>query len=283
MAVPEAPFPALAERLGDDARWILEAAARGRAERRELAVLFPQLPRRLGRAALDPSGGGAPVPVGPGRCDLSAWRRCDAGAALLLAAASAPGDELRDLYAHGDLEERTMLLRALAVLPVGPATGELLGEVQRTNLVLHVEAAVCDSDLLRRTAQDPGAPAFGRIEANSMLLKLAFLDLPLGRAFDAGQLANPELSRMLQDLATEREAAGRPIWRDTDRLLCRAPIAGSVARILGGLEHGDDGRRLAAAEALVVLGRTDLRPFAQERLEREPRAQVRALLQEFVG
>jgi hypothetical protein len=52
--------------------------------------------------------------------------------------------------------------------------------------------------------------------------------------------------------------------------------------LLGGLEHGDDGRRLAAAEGLLALGRRELVPFARERLQREVRAPVRKLLQEFV-
>jgi len=116
-----------------------------------------------------------------------------------------------------------------------------------------------------------------------MLLKIAFLDLPLARVFHAEQLANQELSRMLQDLATEREAAGRSVWRDTDRLISRAPVAGTIARILGGLEHGDDGRRLAAVEGLILLNRKDLAPFAIERLAREPRDVVRKLLVQAAG
>ncbi|MGE3173454.1 MAG: EboA domain-containing protein [Planctomycetota bacterium] len=273
------PFAPLLARLGDGAAWLQQAAAAIAADRRELAVAFPQLPRRLGRSALAPDATGSAVEtVGPARCDLAGWRRCDAGAALLLAGAAVTDDELRDLYAHGDLEERVMVLRALATLPVTAATADLLGEVQRTNMVLHVEAAVCDSDLLVRAA-GAGVRGFGTAEQNALLLKVAFLDLPAARVFDAATRANPELSRMLQDLATEREAAGRAIWRDTDRFLCRAPVPGSVARILGGLEHGDDGRRQAAAEALAALNRPELRPFAQERLPREPRPAIRAVLQ----
>jgi len=101
--------------------------------------------------------------------------------------------------------------------------------------------------------------------------------------FAAEQLANAELSRMLQDLATEREAAGRAVWRDTDRMLGRAPVPGATARMLGSLEHGDDCRRLAAVEGLLALDRKDLLPLLRERLPREPRADVKALLQRIVG
>lgn len=263
----------LAARCGPAALAILQPLAdEVQAERARLAVVFPGLPRRLGRHA---QGGGTQA-LGPGRIDLDAFRACDLGAAWLLLRVTATEAELRDLFAHGDIDERAMLLRALAFLPVGDVTTRLLGEVQRTNVVLHLEAAVCDSDLFARAV---GHAGFDAEAANRLLLKVAFLDLPLRRVFDAERHANPDLSRMLIDLATEREAAGRAVWRDTWRLLGRAPCPGATARLVGGLEHGDDGVRLAAAEGLLALNRTDLRPFAAERLAREPRAEVRAVLQ----
>jgi len=84
---------------------------------------------------------------------------------------------------------------------------------------------------------------------------------------------------MLLDLASEREAAGRPVWKGTLRMAASAPSPGTAARILGALEHGDAALRLSAAEALAVLRRADLAPFARERLAREPRADVRAALE----
>jgi hypothetical protein len=272
MARPDSP---LTRALGPLAAQVETTAAEVRAQRERLAVSFPALPRKLGRDSLR-----AGMAEWHGaRVDLDAWRRCDAGACLLLEAVAATPAELGALYAHGDLEERAMLLRSLALLPIGPATVQLLAEVQRTNIVAHVEAAVCDSDLLARTI---GTQAFGVAEGNRLLLKLAFLDLPLQRVFAVERHANAELSRMLQDLATEREAAGRSVWRDTWRMIGRAPTAGSVARLVGGLEHGDDGVRLAAVEGLQSLGRADLLPFARERLDREVRTSVRAALQRLL-
>jgi hypothetical protein len=247
------------------------------ADRTQLPVLFPSLPRRAGREAI----GSGRSRVGAATIDRGAFRTCDVLAAWLLAALPADDHERIDLYDHGDLEERAMLLRALHFLPVGPLTVRLYGEVQRTNVVLHLEAALCDGDLFVRTL---GQPGFDTTAANKLLLKLAFLDLPLQRAFGAERAANPELSRMLQDLATEREAAGRAVWRDTARLIGRAPTAGTTARLVGGLEHGDDHVRLAAAEGLAALAlgpanRPELRPLVQERLERETRPAIRAALQ----
>ncbi len=267
------PRPLLQSRLGAEAPALSQLVAEVRADRARLPVLFPGLPRRFGKQAL--GGGPADLPAA-----IEGWRRCDAAAALLLLEAAATDQELTTLHAHGDLEERIMVLRALALLPLGRATAQLLGEVQRTNMVLHLEAAVCDSDLLVRAVR---LPDFGADAGNRLLLKVAFLDLPLARLHGAAALANPELSRMLQDLATEREAAGRAVWRDTWRMIGRAPCPGSTARLIGGLEHGDDGVRLAAAEGLLSLNRPDLVPFARERLPREPRPAIRAVLQRLVA
>lgn len=276
-AAPTSLLAALAARLAPTALATAEAArAEVAADRTQLPVVFPGLPRRCGR---EPVRGG-PVQLGPGTVDLDAFRQCDLAAAWLLTAAAATADELLDLHGHGDIEERAMLLRTLHFLPVGPLTVRLFGEVQRTNMVVHLEAALCDGDLFVRTV---GQPEFDRTAANKMLLKMAFLDLPLRRALGAERHANAEFSRMLQDLATEREAAGRSVWRDTNRMIGRAPTAGTAARLVGGLEHGDDNVRLSAAEGLLALGRPDLRPFAAERLAREPRDAVRAVLQRIVA
>lgn len=268
----------LDHRLGEHRATVQALVAELRADRGRLPVLFPALPRRIGKQSVR---GGRVTALGA-TLDLDAFRLCDLAAAVLLANVPPTADAAFDLYAHGDIEERAMLLRALHVLPLAETTARLLAEVQRTNMVLHVEAACCDGDLVVRAAA-AGLPGFQRADVDRLLLKLAFLDLPLHRVFGAEALAGAELSRMLQDLATEREAAGRAVWRDTDRLLGRAPVAGSVARILGGIEHGDDGRRRAAAEGLRLLHRPDLHVYARERLSREPRADVKALLQQIVG
>ncbi|GDY01104.1 hypothetical protein LBMAG49_04330 [Planctomycetota bacterium] len=266
----------LESKLGTHAAAMRVLALEVCADRKRLPVVFPGLPRRFGKDLLREGR----ITFGTALLDLGAFRTCDLAAALLLLQVAVTEAEGFDLYEHGDIEERAMLLRALHVLAPSALTVRMLGEVQRTNMVLHLEAACCDGDLLRRTV---GQPGFGVVEQNRMLLKIAFLDLPLARVFHAEQLANQELSRMLQDLATEREAAGRSIWRDTDRLISRAPVAGTIARILGGLEHGDDGRRLAAVEGLILLNRKDLAPFAIERLAREPRDVVRKLLVQAAG
>jgi hypothetical protein len=243
-----------------------------------LQAALPALPRRVGRDPLSPEL----ALEGDCAVDLGAWRACDAAALELLHAADAGDEALRELHAHGDIEERAMVLRALACRPVSAGTVLLLGEVQRTNVQSHFEAAVCDSNLVSRAL---GRAGFAQTDLDRLVLKAAFLGIELARLIDVQRHANPELSRMLQDLATEREAAGRAVWRDTARLIARAPTAGTLARLIGGLEHGDDGTRLAAAEGFDVLlsrdgaHRAEFSLYLRERLPREPRADIRAALE----
>ena len=249
-----------------------------------LPVLFPQLPRRVGRAPLAAST----ATLGPGRgtVDLAAWRACDAAAYVLLThGAPVPANGLLDLFHHGDLEEKAMILRALPALPGSSADREttpaLFGEAQRTNNATHFEDLALDSDFIARSVRDG---ALARDEARRLVLKAAFLDMDLQRIFDWPSLADGELTRMIQDLATEREAATRKVWYDTNRLIGHAPIEGTRGRLLGGLEHGDDAHRRAACEGLAVLpDRVDLAPYAAERLDREPRADIRDLLKPLAG
>ncbi len=237
--------------------WLAKALTE--VDEKRLPELFPQLPRRLGRQLL-----------------ATGQRACDAAACLLLQQAQASGDQVLDLYQHGDMEEKTMLMASLRDLPLQPATAELFRQALRSNILTHFEAAVCDSDLLQRAFQ---VKCIQQDDLNRLLLKLAFVNLPLARVQGAESLANPELSRMLQDLATEREAAGRHVWSDTNYLIALAPTQGTRARLAGGLEHGEDATRLATARGLQHLQDPYLQKLGMERREREPVAEIRQALQ----
>jgi hypothetical protein len=265
-------LPRLEKRLDRDALAFLHSAL----DKPDLPRQLPQLPRRIGTQRL----GGGRTTLPPATVDLDAWRLCDAAAFALLHRSAPPPTAIEELFQRGDSEERAMLLRCLALLPLSQATARLLGEAQRSNQLPLFEAAACDHDLLARAVTAGVLPL---ADLHRMLLKVAFNDLPLVRVYCVERHGNPELSRMLTDFATEREAAGRPVWPDTDLLLARAPCPGTAARILGSLEHGDDRRRLAAAQALALLNRSDLRPFLRERLERERHPAVRQAMQEALG
>jgi hypothetical protein len=275
---------ALGEALADepDVRAFLDDARdKLRSDPAKLPVLFPQLPRRVGRGLLgcrqDEALAGE---VGRGALDLRAWRRCDAAAYALLHEASASATTLLDLFHHGDLEEQTMVLRALAALPDGArsdATAPLFGEAQRTNNAAHFATLALDSDLVLRARE---AEAVTQDDVRRLVLKVAFLDFDLDRLLGWERLVDGELTRMVQDLATEREAATRKVWHGTNRLIARAPIEGTRARLLGGLEHGDDEHRLAAADGLRALPDAEAwARFAAERVAREPRAEIRSVLE----
>jgi hypothetical protein len=255
--------------LSDEARsWLAQAREQVAADTAaNLPVLLPQLPRRLGRGPFV-NGEYAKDSL---RVNLSAWQTCDAGALLLFQSGDVTDEQLLDLYYHGDMEEKAMVLRVATCRPITDATVTLLGEAQRTNTSNHFEAAVCDSNLIVRAV---GRSGFGDDEFNRTILKIAFVDLPLARVLDACSMANQELSRMVQDLATEREAAGRRVWRDTNLLIAHAPTAGSIARLAGGLEHGDDAHRLAAVRGLAFVKDEKLLALARERLDREPVAEI---------
>ncbi len=204
--------------------WLDEALARLAAEPEALAEVFPQLPRRIGREPLARgrvSAAGAIVEPG-------AWRLCDAAALAMVLRAGVQGaanEVVVDLFLHGDLEERAMVLRCLSLLPITRGTLRLLAEVQRTNTVSHFEAAVCESNLAVRALEHAD---FAEKDFNRLILKLAFLDLSLDRALGVEERANRSLSGMLHGLATERHAAGRSVWGDTDRMIALAPLQDSA-------------------------------------------------------
>ncbi len=233
----------------------------------DIAVLLPQLPRRTGR---DPFGGTRHT-SDDHDVDFAPWRSCDVAAAHLFEKLNPTGEQLRDLFAHGDFEERAMVMRTRAVFPADDTTCHLILEAQRTNTQDHMEALILDSDLVAR-AVDAGLPID---DFNRLILKTAFVDLPFGRMFGSERHASAELSTMVQDLATEREAAGRKVWYDTNRVIGLAPAPGTIARLLGGLEHGDDNHRLAAVEGIVSTGDTELRKYLEARLPREPKPSIR--------
>lgn len=266
--------PRLSGVLDDRARqWWNRTGTRLRAEGKAiLPLLFPALARSIGKHAL----GGGRQESGEAKVDLDRWRACDAAGFVLVRQSGAGDTDLADLFRHGDFEERTIVMRCLGLLEVRPVTAQLFGEAQRTNTQTHFEACVCDSNLLARAI---GRCGITRQDAYRILLKAAFVDLPLARFFDILDHASPELSRMVVGLATEREAAGRAVWADTNRVIAKAPVEGTTARIGKGLDHADERHRLASAEALMDLADPELLALAEARLAREPSARVQAALE----
>lgn len=236
--------------------WWSQALARARDEGPDaLPEIFPALRRRMGTTGLC----AGMFDHAPYLVDLDAWRTCDAAGHALLGAAGAHDGPATNLFLRGDLEERTIVLKAMTLRPISPDTIALLGEVQRTNTVRHVEAGVLDANVVVR-ALEAGGPmtGFSQEDLHRLVLKLAFSDLPVARAYGVLDHATPELSQMLEDFAQEREAAGRPVWPDTWRFLGRAPIATTRERLLQGLRHERPEVRAAARDGVEALGDAEL-------------------------
>ena len=255
--------------LGKDSVSAIESVREGARENgiAHLEAHFASLPRRAGRDFL---AGPVPENLDEGVVDLRGWRRCDVAAALILGESPPTADELWKLYANGDADERRMVLRTLPFRPVDQVTKRLLVEAHRTNDEAIFAAAFADTDLPARALDDD--------DYNRGVLKAAFIDLPLQRLLRCRTRANTELTSMLLDFMTEREAAMRPVWHGSLELGAHAPAPGLKFKIAGDLWSGVDARRLDAARAALLLDDETVKESARLRRDKEPRADVRGLL-----
>jgi len=236
-----------------------------------LEVHLASLPRKFGRnTVFSGRATGASAVI-----DASRWRSCDVAAAVLLReAGEGPGEEtgwLRRLYDQGDAEERRMILRSLPLLPETEEAADLIEEAHRTNDEDIFAAGVLDSDLPARILPEE---AWRRI-----VLKAAFLGIPLDRLPGYEQRGSAELSGMLLDFRTERQAAGRKPWAWSLEVAALAPSPGVVECVLGDLWHGDALRRAVAARAAARLMADDrIRTAVRLRLTHENLPAIRELL-----
>lgn len=265
------------------AAWLTRARARLAEGDAPIQVLLPAIARSVGKA-----------PLAAARCSVDdvdfergAWRCCDAAGYTLLREAAPDDETLVDLFRHGDIEERTIVLRAHALGPIRASTVELLGEIQRSNTDTHFEALVCDSNLLARAMRDGVPVGMTKDSGYKVLLKAAFIGIPLDRVFGIVEHASPELSSYILGLATEREAAGRAIWTDTLRVLAHSPIPGTVDRVQQGMSESKPELRLAATMAAATLvdsgdaAAAPLRMRARELYAHERDASIRTLLRDL--
>lgn len=226
-------------------------------------VWFASLPRKIGREGLPARR----VTIGEGTVDLGSYRVCDLAAAILIRDSSLDDDAVATLYYQGDAEERRMVLKALALLETSSASAPLLVEAHRTNDQVIFEAAIADSDLPARVLSDD--------DYANAVLKAAFVDIETARMIGIGRRATTDLSRMLLEFMTEREAAGRPVWPGSLEVAAHAPCPGVADRVLGDLWHGMDRRRLAAARAASTLATDAVRETVKQRLDVEPVEAIR--------
>lgn len=272
---PPTRIAAILDRLTPEARTALAAVERDLAAKgpSHLDVVFPSLPRKIGRGAL----GGGKTEVGKDIVDFDALRLCDAAAAVIIA--RLPEDARRAaaerLYSNGDFEEKRMVQKSLAFVELGGAAAPLLEQAHRTNDQIIFESAFVDSTF--------AASVLDREQLRRVVLKAAFMDLDASRFIDLARFADAELSRMLLEFMSEREAAGRLVWFGSLETAAHAPSPGVEARILGDLWHGDDRRRAAAARAAAIHSGPRILEEVRIRAQREMHPKIRAILESILA
>ncbi len=193
--------------------WFEQALAAGPAAFLEE---FTAAGRRFGKA-----------PLAPEECQrlreagldwpCQAWGRDDLGRIALVTRAAArwPGqvlaDTLETAYRQGDNRERQAILRALPLLPEPERLLALAVEACRTHVQPVFEAIACENPYPARH--------FPELNFNQMVLKALFTGVALERVVGLEGRITPELTRMANDYASERRAAGRPVPPDIGRLL----------------------------------------------------------------
>jgi hypothetical protein len=237
-------------------------ALRDDARGARLLTSFTAAARRLGRAALgaEPSaslqGPDDAVPLAPFTADVAGR------VLLLLTFAAANPSELEpsvwEAYREGDTSEKIAVVRALALLPDNQRFLSLALDAGRTN----------DTHLFRALACDNPFPArhYPELEFNKLVMKAAFVRVPVERVLGLARRGNAELSRMVLDYVAEQEAAGRsfpaPIWLAA----CASPPPGAITKMLEYVGHADAEMRLWAVRALALLRAEGLAPLLTERL-----------------
>jgi hypothetical protein len=187
-----------------DPDWLERALERVAADPKAVEELFPAAGRHCGRGPL-------PRP-GPGELG---WSVDDAARTLLLTALpSESATELAAtvtmLYRYGDAAEKRGVLRALPRLDLGNQAVDLLRDALRTNDTRLVAAAM-----------GPYARHLDDEAWRQAVLKCVFMEIELTVIDALDERADAELTRMLDGLAAERQAAGRTIPADAYALLDR--------------------------------------------------------------
>ena len=177
--------------------------------------------------------------------DPSEWT-CDEAARVFLLLALPPGPasaKLMDqIWQTADVGEALALQRALAVLPYPEGHMARAREAIRSNI-----KAVFEAIALRNPYP---SLHFDTVGWNQMVVKTFFVDVPLARVAGLDRRANPPLSRMLDDLAHERWAAGRPFPPDLWRCVGPCADAKALADLKKVLATGTPAEKRAAALAL---------------------------------
>lgn len=178
-----------------------------------LHLAWATAPRVLGRGPLEPTDveRAALAQVAPGVV-FDRWAIVDAGRALTLLelADQWPGDAFVEAavacYEQGEAREQQSWLKALPLLPEPARFLACAYDACRTNIAPMFEAIACENPF--------PAAHYSELHFNQLVMRSMFLGVALDRIVGREGRLNPTLTRMAQDFAAERRAAGRPVPAD---------------------------------------------------------------------
>ncbi|MFQ5897779.1 MAG: EboA domain-containing protein [Candidatus Methylomirabilia bacterium] len=192
-------------------------AAGGSFDRSGFNECFSEAARRLGKVCLNLTRQEVAQLEALGvNWPLSGWGLDELGRVTLLMLAgthlpeSALETLLEECYHQGDNRERQAVLRALPFLPAAERFLPIGAEACRSHIQPLFEALACENPY--------PALHFPDLNFNQMVLKALFTGVALERVVGLGGRVTPELTRMANDYASERRAAGRSVPPDIWRL-----------------------------------------------------------------
>jgi hypothetical protein len=120
-------------------------------------------------------------------------------------------DLAEDCYRHGDSGEKRAVLRCLSQMKEPERYVELAAQACRSSVQTVFEALACENPFPAATLPE--------LNFNQMVLKALFTETSLDRVMGLAGRITPELSRMAEDYAQERRAAGRTVPADIAKLV----------------------------------------------------------------
>ena len=165
---------------------------------------------------------------------------------LMLKIAHRPPEEyfetVLECYQQGDSREQQSWLRGLNLLPDRGRFRDAAIDACRTNIVPLLEAIACENPY--------PAAHFPDLNFNQMVLKSLFNAIRMDRILGLESRFNAELSRMADDYASEREAAGRDVPPDLWWVVAPRIPRERIGRIYPYLREGNSRHRYWAARSL---------------------------------
>lgn len=242
----------------------------------DLLTLSAMARRKLGSAPLGEQAGRIETPSGP--LDITYWERGDAGRILFLLRTWDSFPEtgphwVDSLFRHGNEKERCAIVRALVLFPSPESFKEITLEAGRCNSLMLYSALAL---------KNPYPAAFyEEHEYNQIVLKSLFTGLNIALIVGLQRRSNRELSRMCEDYADERLAAGRTLPNEI--WLAIGPHASEHGEqlMLRFLNDDDALHRYYSAMALVrrVPTNPGLAERLAERLSTESEPEIRKVLE----